>query len=226
MEGRGPRRSPGRRWSESRPVLVLSRLCDVLCGVGSTSSTVGVRNRGVRPNGYPPPQHPARIPHLSFSPVDGGPVSCRPRSPPQHRVDKTAPPTVTPSQPVVQIHVPARAVMIGIGSAPNSGLFRGKLEMSEVCLFFFARYVAVGGAVADCCVHVASWRCVAASAHFLAGTPRGLVLVPCSFSWCSSLPMPPPGQKQRTAFFLVVGRQLRCFAFVLTPLLMGHGSCK
>eukprot|EP00903_Cladosiphon_okamuranus_P021303 g19574.t1 len=29
------------------------------------------------------------------------------------------------------IHVPARAVMIGIGSAPNSGLFRGKLELSE-----------------------------------------------------------------------------------------------
>eukprot|EP00752_Nemacystus_decipiens_P013306 g11786.t1 len=29
------------------------------------------------------------------------------------------------------IHVPARAVVIGIGSAPNSDLFRGKLEMSE-----------------------------------------------------------------------------------------------
>lgn len=31
-----------------------------------------------------------------------------------------------------QIHVPARAVIVGIGSVPNSELFRGKLELSEV----------------------------------------------------------------------------------------------
>lgn len=31
-----------------------------------------------------------------------------------------------------QIHVPARSVIIGIGAVPNSELFRGKLEMSEV----------------------------------------------------------------------------------------------